>query len=180
MFTNNLRIAYRTLMKNRVFSFINILGLAIGMAAFLFIVQYVRFERSYENSHLNADNIFRLSAEFYNGTEYVMTDCESYAPLGPLLKEKMPEVVDFVRMYGLDGLTNVKAGKQNFLETGLYWADHSVFNVFTYPFVRGDVKQALIAPFEVVLSESMAKKYFGHTDIIDESIEIDKNTYRIK
>jgi putative ABC transport system permease protein len=180
MFTNNLRIAYRTLMKNRVFSFINILGLAIGMAAFLFIVQYVRFERSYENSHRNADNILRLSAEFYNGTEYVMTDCETYAPLGPLLKEKMPEVVDFVRLYGVDGLISVKAGTKNFLETGIYWADPSVFNVFTHPVVHGDPKKALIAPFEVVLTESMAKKYFGRSNVIGESIEVDKNTFQIK
>ena len=180
MLTNNLRIAYRNLNKNRIFSYINILGLAIGMAAFLFIVQYVRFERSYEDFHQNANNIYRITTAFYNGSEYVMTDCETYAPIGPLLKDKMPEVVDFVRMYGLDGIINVKAGTQNFLESGLYWADHSVFNVFTYQSVNGDLKKALIAPFEAVLSESMAKKYFGRTNIIDESIEIDKNIYRIK
>src|SRR5687768_8791603 len=113
MLLNNLRIAYRNLLKNRIFSYINILGLSISMAAFLFITQYVRFERSFENFHKNADNVFRITTEFYNGSEYVMTDCETYAPLGPLLKEKMPEVVDFVRMYGLDGLINIKAGNQN-------------------------------------------------------------------
>jgi putative ABC transport system permease protein len=180
MLTNNLLIAYRNLNKNRIFSYINILGMAIGMAAFLFIAQYVRFERSYESFHVNAKDIFRVTTEFYNGSEYVITDCETYAPLGPLLKDKMPEVVDFVRMYGIDGLTNVKAGSHNFLETGLYWADHSVMNVFTYQPVSGDLKKALNAPFEVVLTESMAGKYFGRTDIIDESIEIDKNNYRIK
>ena len=180
MFKNNLRVAYRNLLKSRILSYINILGLAIGMAAFLFIVQYVRFERSYENFHVNSDNTYRLLAEFYKGSEYVMTDCETYAPLGPLLKEKMPEVVDFVRLYGVDGLINVQAGTQNFLESGLYWADHSVFNVFTHPVLNGDATKALIAPFEVVLTESMAKKYFGHTNVIDESIEIDKNTFSIK
>ena len=180
MFKNNLLIAYRNLLKNRVFSYVNILGLAIGMAAFLFIVQYVRFERSYENFHVNADNTYRLLAEFYKGSEYVMTDCETYAPLGPLLKEKMPEVVDFVRLYGIDGLINVRAGEKNFLESGFYWADHSIFNVFTHTVVSGDASKALIAPFETVLTESMAKKYFGRTDVIDESIEIDKNIFRIK
>jgi putative ABC transport system permease protein len=180
MLINNLLIAYRNLLKNRIFSYINILGLAISMAAFLFITQYVRFERSYEDFHKNANTIFRVATEFYKGSEYVMTDCETYAPLGPLLKEKMPEVVDYVRMYGLDGLISVKAGDENFLESGLYWADHSVFNVFTYRCVRGNLKNALVAPFEVVLSESMAKKYFGSIDIIDEAMEIDKNIYRIK
>src|SRR5687768_7191145 len=102
MLINYLRIAYRNLLKNPIFSYINIFGLAIGMAAFLFIVQYIRFERSYENFHKNADNVLRITTEFYNGSEYVTTDCETYAPLGPLLKEKFPEVVDFVRMYGID------------------------------------------------------------------------------
>lgn len=180
MLLNNLLIAYRSLLKNRVFSYINVLGLAIGMAAFLFIVQYVRFERSYESTHQNADNILRLSAAFYKGSEYVMTDCETYAPLGPLLKEKMPEVMDYVRLYGLDGQTHVMAGTQSFLETGLYWADPSVFSVFTYPLVTGDAKKALTAPFEVVLTESMAKKYFGHTNVIGESMEIERSTYQVK
>jgi putative ABC transport system permease protein len=140
----------------------------------------VRFERSYEGFHVNANNIFRITTAFYNGSEYVMTDCESYAPLGPLLKDKMPEVVEFVRMYGLDGLISVKVGEQNFLETGLYWTDSSAFNVFTYQPVSGELKKALKAPFEVVLSETIARKYFGRTNVVDEQIEIDKNLYRIK
>lgn len=180
MLFNNLRIAYRNLNKNRVFSYINITGLSVGIAAFLFIVQYVRFEHSYEEFHKNADNIFRVTTEFYNGDEYVMTDCESFAPLGPFLKEKMPEVVDFVRMYGIDGFVSVKTGSQNFLESGIYWADNAVFNVFSYPAVSGDLNNALIAPFEAVLTESMAKKYFGRTDVVEESIEVDKNVYRVK
>ena len=83
MLTNYFRIAYRSLLKNQIFSYINILGLAIGMAAFLLIVQYIRFEHSYGNFHHNADNVLRISTEFYNGSEYVMTDCETYAPLVP-------------------------------------------------------------------------------------------------
>lgn len=180
MLINNFRIAYRNLNKNRIFSYINITGLSVGIAAFLFIVQYVRFEYSYENFHENADNIFRVTTQFYNGDEYVMTDCESFAPLGPFLKDKMPEVVEFVRMYGIDGFVSVKAGSQNFLESGIYWADHAVFNVFSYPAVSGDLNNALIAPFEAVLTESMAKKYFGRTDVVDESIEVDKHFYRVK
>jgi putative ABC transport system permease protein len=180
MLTNYLRIAYRHLLKNRIFTWINIFGLAIGIAVFLFIAQYIRFEHSYEDFHETADNILRLTTEIYNGSEYIVTDCETFAPLGPLLKEKMPEVVNFVRMYGLDGFISVKAGTQNFLESGIYWADHSVFDVFTYNVLNGDAARALIAPFEAVLTESMAKKYFGRTNVVDESIEIDKEVYRIK
>ncbi|HYG19374.1 MAG TPA: ABC transporter permease [Ohtaekwangia sp.] len=180
MLKNYLHIAWRTLRKNIVFSYINIFGLAIGMAAFLFITQYVRFERSYESFHTHADNIYRVVTEFYNGTEYVMTDCETFAPLGPFLKDKMPEVTDYVRMYGMDGLISVKAAGQNFLESGIYWSDPSVFNVFTYDVLHGDATKALTAPFEVVLSETMAKKYFGRTNVTDETIEIDKHVYHIK
>lgn len=180
MLFNNLRIAYRNLIKNRIFSYINILGLSIAMAAFLFLVQYIRFEYSYEDFHQNANNIFRITTDFYNGSEYVTTDCETYAPLGPTLKEKMPEVVDFVRMYGMDGLVGVRAEGRNFLESHMYWTDPSAFRIFTYRPVSGDLNKALIAPFEVVLTESLALKYFGSTDIVDKSIEINKNVYRIK
>ncbi|MBT1687181.1 ABC transporter permease [Dawidia soli] len=180
MLLNYLRIAYRNLLKNRIFTIINITGLALGMAAFLFIVQYIRFERSYEDFHKNGDNILRVTVDFYNGDQYDMTDCESYAPLGPLLKDKMPEVTDFVRMYGMDGLVNVRAGTRNFLETKIYWADPSVLTVFTYQVLHGDAATALTAPFEVIVTESMAKKYFGRTNVIDELIDVDNNPYRVK
>jgi putative ABC transport system permease protein len=180
MLLNYLRIAYRNLFKNRIFTVINIAGLALGMAAFLFIVQYIRFERSYEDFHTNADNILRVTVDFYNGEQYDMTDCESYAPLGPLLKDKFPEVVDFVRLYGMDGFVNIRAGAQNFLETKLYWADHSVVDIFTYQVLHGNKATALAAPFEAILTETMAKKYFGRTNVIDEVIDVDNNPYRIK
>jgi len=143
-------------------------------------VQYIRFERSYEDFHTNANNIFRITTDIYNGKEFVITDCETYAPLGPLMKERMPEVVDYVRFYGMDGLKNVKSASHSFLETGLYWADASAFRIFTYDVIHGDAKRALTAPFDVVITASMAAKYFGRTDVIDEMLEIDRIPYRVK
>jgi putative ABC transport system permease protein len=180
MLFNYLRIAYRNLLKNPIFSYINIFGLAVGMAAFLFIAQYIRFERSYEDFNEHGDNIMRLTTEFYNGDAFAAADCETFAPLGPLVKERMPEVVDFARMYGIDGLTSMRAGENNFLESKLYWADASVFNVFTYKVIDGDLSKALRAQFEVVLTESLAKKYFGRTNVTNENIEIADLTYQIK
>ena len=180
MFQNYLRIAYRNLRKNLVFSYINILGLAVGMAAFLLIVQYIRYEKSYEDFHLNRDNIQRVTLNIYNGSEFVTSDCETYAPLGPLLKERMPEVLEFARFYGVDGLRTVRANDHVYLEKGFYFADPSAFKVFTYQFVDGDRDQSLTAPFEVVLTESMAKKFFGQTQVAGESIEIDNHLYRVK
>lgn len=179
MLKNYLRIAYRSLLKNRGFSFINIFGLAVGMAAFLFIVHYVRFERSYEDFNPNADNVYRITLDLYKGSEYVVSDCETHAPMGPMLKEKMPEVKDFVRMFHNDGLQDIKVGTQKFLEEGIYFADPSAFQIFSLAFLHGDPKSALTDPMQAVLTASMAKKYFGRTDVIGEAIEIDKTIYHI-
>lgn len=180
MLTSNFLIAYRSLLKNKIFSYINILGLAIGMAAFLLISQYVRYERSYEDFQKHGDDIFRITTDFYNGAEYVMTDCETYAPVGPLLKEEFPEVKEYVRMYGLDGLIGVRAGEISDLESGLYWADHAAFDVFTYHVIEGDARHALTAPFEAVLTETMARKYFGRVNVVDEMINAYGYDYRVK
>ena len=179
MLKNYLRIAYRSLLKNRAFSFINISGLAVGMAAFLFIIHYVRFERSYENFNANADNVYRITLDFYKGSEYVVSDCETHAPMGPMLKEKMPEVKDFVRMFHNDGLQDIKVGTQKFLEESIYFADPSAFQIFSLTILHGDPKSALTDPMQAVLTASMAKKYFGRTDVIGEAIEIDKTIYHI-
>lgn len=112
MLRNYINIAFRSLLKNKVFSFINIFGLAIGMAAFLFIIQYVRFERSYESYNPHADNLYRITIDFYNQGEYVVTDCETHAPMGPLIKDKLPEAQNFVRMFHYDGLVNLSGTRK--------------------------------------------------------------------
>jgi putative ABC transport system permease protein len=179
MLRSYLRIAYRTLTKNKAFSFINILGLAVGLTAFLFIVHYARFERSYETYNPNADNVYRVTLDLYNGNEYVVTDCETYAPVGPELTEKMPEVIDYVRMYHNDGLQDVEANNQKFLEEGIYFADPSAFDIFSVDVVHGDKNTAFNAPYKVAISITQAKKYFGRTDVLGESIKIRNNVYQI-
>jgi putative ABC transport system permease protein len=179
MLRNYLRIAYRSLVKNKAFSFINILGLAVGMAAFQLIIHYVRFERSYEDFNPIADHVYRITLDRYNGAEYVVTDCETHAPIGPMLKEKMPEVRAFVRMFHNDGLQDIKVGTQKFLEENIYFADPSAFEIFSIDVLHGDPASALTNPMQAVLTASMAKKYFGRTDIIGEAIEIDKTVYHI-
>ena len=179
MFRNYISIAYRTLLKNKAFSFINLFGLAIGMAAFLFIIQYVRYERSYESFNENAGNIFRITLDLYKGNEYVVTDCETYAPVGPMLKDKMPEVLDFTRMFHNDGLQDIRLGAENFLEEGIYFADPSAIKFFAVDLVLGNKESALVEPYKAVLSESMAKKFFSKTDIVGEAIEIQGHLYHI-
>jgi putative ABC transport system permease protein len=179
MIKNYLRIAYRTLSLNKVFSFINVFGLSIGMASFLFIIQYVSFERSYEDYNRNAENVFRITLDLYKGSEYVVTDCETYAPVGPLLKTTMPEVVDFVRMFHNDGLQDIEIADRKFLEEGIYYADPSAFEIFSVVMLQGDERTALSQPSQVVLSATMATKLFGSTNVIGESLKIDKNLYTV-
>ncbi|MDH4057271.1 MAG: ABC transporter permease [Cyclobacteriaceae bacterium] len=179
MLRNYLTIALRNLLKHKVFSFVNIFGLAVGLVAFLFIIHYVRYERSYEDFHTNADNIFRITLDLYNGAEYIVTDCETYAPVGPLLTETMPEVLDYVRMFHNDGLQDIRVGDQNFLEEGLYFADPSVFTIFSLDVLSGDAQNALTNPMQAVLTSSMANKYYGHTDIVGETIQIDNRLYMV-
>ncbi|MEJ0057720.1 MAG: ABC transporter permease [Bacteroidota bacterium] len=178
MLKNYLRIAYRSLMKMKVFSFINIFGLGIGMAAFLFIIHYVRFEKSYEDYNVNADNVYRVTLDIYNGAEYVMTDCETQAPLGPMLKERMPEVVDFVRMYGKDGLEEIRIDDQKFLEGNIYFADPSAIEIFSLDVLKGN-RTALNAPYSAVITSSIAKKFFGDKDPVGQSIQIRKDLYKV-
>ncbi len=178
MLQNYFKIACRHLTKSKVFSFINILGLAVGMSAFLLIIHYARFERGFENFHKNAANIFRITLDIYKGSEYVITDCEMYAPVGPMLTQELPEVLDFVRMYE-NGNQEVKVGDQMFYEKRVYMADPSVFKIFSFDIVQGDTATALSEPFQAAITVSKAKKYFGRIDVLGESIEIGKRLYHI-
>ncbi len=179
MLKNYLRIAYRSLLKNRAFSFINIFGLGVGMAAFLFIIHYVWFERSYEDYNSNADNVYRITIDFYKGSEFVYTDCETHAPAGPMLKETIPEVLNFARMYHVDNLKEIKVGVRKFLEDDIYFADPSAFQIFSINVIEGDSKSALREPFQAALTTSVAKKYFGTSDALGQSIQIGSDLYHI-
>lgn len=180
MLNNYTRTAWRSLLKNRIFTLINVFGLAAGVAAFLFITTYVRFERSYESFNPNADNVWRITLDIYNGSEYVVTDCETHPGIGGIIKDKLPEVVDYVRMFNSDGLTEVKIGDKKFSETGICFADPSVYDIMAVNLIKGERKNSLTEPYTIVISESKAKKYFGKTDVIGESLMIDGTLYNIK
>ena len=168
MLRNYLTIAVRSLQKNKAFSLINILGLAISMAACLLIVQYVRFELSYDDFHQNADTIYRIS------TTHDQTGDESLLvppPLGPELQKDFPEVTKSTRLVlpwsGQAASSTLswqdqqgKLTKQTF-RWGFY-TDPEFLEMFSFPWIRGDQKQALAGTHRVVLSESAARKLFGN------------------
>lgn len=170
MLLNHLKIAWRSLLKDRFYALINILGLAIATAAFLLIINFVKFEYSYEDFHEHADDIYRITLDLYKGSEYVVTDCETHPPLAPRLKKEMPEVVDYVRMQRLEEISEIRNGNDIFRVDGVYAADPSVFSVFNYTFIEGKPSLSLHSPLQAVLTETLARKMFGSVDVIGRTL----------
>ncbi|MES1225879.1 MAG: ABC transporter permease, partial [Bacteroidota bacterium] len=175
MIKNYLTIAWRNLVKNKVFSSINIAGLAIGLASFILIALYVVDELSYDRYNNKADRIYRINSYIkFGGTELKMA--VSSDAMGAALKNDYPEVEDYVRFYNSSGSKLVKKGNQFINEDNVVHADSTLFNVFTLPSVSGDTRTALNDPNTVVITESTARKYFGTTDnVVGKTIETNEN-----
>ena len=155
------QLSARYLLKHRGFLAMNVLGLAIGIAACLIILHYVRFELGYDSFHRHADRICRVSAVLHTPETEDHIAPTVYG-LAPALQERFPEVEAAVRFVPTGVLVKNEAG-QVFNENYFFRADPNVFQVFTYPLLAGDPTQALLAPHSVVLTQALAKKYFGDT-----------------
>ncbi|MBO6515401.1 MAG: ABC transporter permease [Bacteroidia bacterium] len=173
MFKNNLKIAIRNLLQNRVYALISILGLAIGISGSTLITLYIGDELSYDNYHEKKDRIYRLTTiSDFNGTMDV--GVTNYA-VGPTLKNDYPEVVDFVRFYGGRGEVELSFEDRKFKERHLWITDSSVFNVFTYDFIAGDPNTALVAPQSVVLTQSVASKLFLQEEALGKQVKMNNS-----
>lgn len=179
MFKNHIKIALRTILKARAFSLINIAGLAIGMATFLLILQYVNFELSYDAFHANSDRIYRVKTNYIRNSELIYDSADNFAGVGPALKRELNEVRDFVRLYNAGAkfncvITYAAAQEEpvHFNEKKLFFADASFFTVFSYPLLAGEPATALTQPNTAVVSESTAKKYFGADDPLGKIIQL--------
>ena len=173
MLNNYIKIAFRNLKKSKGYSFINISGLAIGMACCLLIILYIQDELSYDTFHLNADRIFRVVAStLEDGTP---TNANGIFGTGPALKKDFPEVVDFVRIrkMGQGSELYVGYGDRKFYEEWFFFADPTIFSVFTFPLLRGEAEKALSEPNSIVITEAMAEKYFGSEDPMGKMLETD-------
>ncbi len=169
MFKNYLKIALRNLFKQKSFSFINIAGLSIGIACSILIFLWVQDELSFDRFNKNANNLYRIIN--YNG-EFENRGAGTPAPLGPALKQEMPEVVNYTRFAPVPKIVLSKEDKM-FYEERLVLADSSIFNMFTFPFLKGNPKTALSSTDKMVITESMAKKYFGEEDPMGKTIIIE-------
>lgn len=181
MFRNFISIALRNLSKNVLFSSIHILGLAIGTAACLLIFQYVHFERSYDRFHAQAENIYRVPIRYSEGFGSFPKTASNHPGLGPAMQADFPEVVAFTRLLHPSNIgSNLALAYQNEVgrrinstEDKIYLVDATFFNIFSFPFIAGDKITALAQPASVVLTASLAKKYFGEEDPIGKSIKVE-------
>lgn len=169
MLKNYFKIAFRNLWRHRVFSFINIMGLTVGMTACLLIFLYVRFEMSYDRFHHKADRIYRIVADIKTPTETIPASGPAWAVPGHI-KFDFSEVEAFTRVMHDNIL--LRKGDIKFNEPKSFWADSAYFQIFGFKLLKGDPRTALKEPYSVVLTESTAKKYFGKADPLGQTILI--------
>ncbi len=160
MFNNYLTSLWRYISKNKAFTFINVAGLAIGMLACMLIAQFVLHELSYDAFFDKKDRIFRVQLDRYNKGELTTRWASGCAGIGPDLKANFPEVERMVRMTG--GSATLSAGDAFFKEDHVYFTSEDFFRIFSVKLVEGVDSSVLKEPFKMVLSQTMAKKYFGN------------------
>jgi putative ABC transport system permease protein len=159
MLKNYLLSLYRNITRNRFYSILNITGLSVGIASAIFILLYVQDELSYDKYNLLHERIYRIESDFTISNKH-----DRFAvvpvPMGPALKIEFPEIEEFVRIFGT-GNALFRAGDREYYEDYFYFSDSTIFDIFTYKFITGDPKTSLTEPNTIVLTEKIAKKYFG-------------------
>ncbi|WP_288426718.1 ABC transporter permease [uncultured Spirosoma sp.] len=175
MLTNYLKIAWRNLRREKGFATINIVGLAVGMAATMLLLQYVSVERSYDQFHRNADRIVRVTSQRHE--HGIMASQWAGGPFasGNHLKAAFPEVADYVKLYGLPRRVLAVQRREFRVEKGMY-ATPSFFNVFSFPLVEGNPQTALTEPMTGVLSVSLAKRLFGSANPVGQLVRLERET----
>ncbi len=161
MILNTFKQASRTLTKNRIYTSINVIGLALAMVSGIFVLQYVRFETSYDTFHPNADQVFRVATSYGETFDVDNADAMNSAPFGPAVKDELAIVKEYVRLAPEYGRVVFQYGEKKFDESKVYWADNSFFDVFGLKLTEGDPQTALNIPNNVVLSLEAAERYFG-------------------
>ncbi|HEY1212612.1 MAG TPA: ABC transporter permease, partial [Bryobacteraceae bacterium] len=179
MLANYLRPALRNFLRNKTYSSINTLGLAIGMAVFLLIAQYVKFEYSYEDFVPDRANIYRVSLTKLRNNDVISASAENYPAVGPALKQALPEVRDFARLYNLGYKNNVMITNEQakpdpivIKQHHFLYADSSFLPMMGYAMLSGDAGQALTQPLSAVISESYARRWFGSANALGKTLHM--------
>ncbi len=177
MLKNYLKIAFRNLFKHKGYSFINITGLAIGIACCVVIYLYITDELGYDKYHSNLDRIYRVAGKYQSKTSS-SASATICAPVGQVLQDNFPQVEKVAQVLPVSsGL--VKYQENMFYEGNRMYANTELFSVLTIPFLKGDPTTALDRPATIVISERMAKKYFGTEEPIGKTVSINSREYEI-
>ena len=169
MFKNYLKTAFRNLGKNKLYSGINIIGLTVGLAACLLIGVFISHELSYDKFNKNADRIVRATME-YKRAETVNTTATTGTKVGPQFKRTFPAVEEYTRTFLSHGI--IKYGEKVFDEQRILFADDPFFKIFSFNLIDGSATSVLDAPGKIVLTKSMAKKYFGGENAINKTLSV--------
>jgi putative ABC transport system permease protein len=178
MIKNYLLVAFRNLTKNKGFSFINIFGLAIGMAACLLILQYVTFELSFDNFHAKKDRVFRVTQDRYERGKLATQWAGGAFAEGNAFKNNFPQVEDYLKIVSAGSILAINNDTKIVLDKS-YFAGPSFFNIFSYPLISGDPKTALKEVNSAVITETVARKLFGTTNAVGKTFKFDLNLLKV-
>jgi len=168
----------RNTVRDKFFSILNLLGLAVGITASILIFIYIQDQLSYDKNNENYKRIYRLEGDFFINEKQDLIAIVQI-PLGPTLKDEYPEVEEYARILPQPNLYFEKE-EDTFKEDSIAFADSTIFKVFTIPFISGDPNTALSEPYTIVVSKTLANKYFGTWDVIGESMKsLDGSNYTI-
>src|SRR5450432_595612 len=161
MLKNYFKVAWRNLKKNKLYSFVNIVGLTVGITSCVLIGLYIGHEWSYDRFHRNADRIVRITTEYSNGGT-VESFAQTGTKVGPQFKRTFPSIEAFTRTFKFARV--ISYHDKVFNEKNFFYADSDFFHIFSFRLVEGNPAIALNAPHQLVITESTAKKYFGKED----------------
>jgi putative ABC transport system permease protein len=176
MFINYFKTAWRNLLKNKFYSTINITGLAIGLAVGIMVLMWVQDELSYDSFHRNADNIYKINSHLGKGSDAQVWE-GSPAPLAVFCKQSIPEVVNTVRIKQRWDQILFTYGDKKFVETNSAFVDPSFFSVFDFKLLKGNAAKPFRDNNSVILTSSVAKKYFGTEDALGKIIKTEKDNF---
>jgi len=176
MLKNYLKTAFRNFRKNRLYTVINIFGLTVGLAACLLIGIYINHELSYDKFNVNSNRIVRVTME-YGQSGTVNTTATTGTKVGPQLKRTFPSIEEYVRTFISSGV--VKRGDKIFDEPHILFADEPFFRIFSFSLLDGNASTALDAPDKIVISQSMAKKYFGNENAINKTLTLIGRDFKV-
>lgn len=176
MLTNHLKLAFRGLLKNPLFTALNVFGLALGLAVSLLLFLHVQHELSFDAYHSRADRIHRVMVNAFWDPENPEKLANAPNVVGPAAKDNIPAVEQYARLmkHGFGASAFVTAGTNKLVEESLYWVDPGLVEIFDIPRIAGDLKAALTQPNTVALSRSAAIRYFGTSDPVGQTIKVDQ------